>query len=181
MKLIRFVIISIELFICFLFQNIFPLKLPGGYIFPDLLIIIVCGAGYMFGSTAGTLYGFLAGIFFDVAFGGSIGFTAFIFAVAGFMSGVFTKFYSRSNEVLPLGLIAVFEYFYMSLYYLANFLVRGRSDYWFIAGSVIIPRVTLTVLVAVILYKLFQLSVSFTIPVARKNISKPSIDRINYD
>ncbi|MBP5183597.1 MAG: rod shape-determining protein MreD [Lachnospiraceae bacterium] len=170
MKLIRFFIICAEIFICFVLENIFPLRIAGANIYPDLLIIIVCGSGYMFGSSAGTLYGFLAGLLFDIANPGAVGFTAFIFSVAGFISGVFRKFYKRSNNILPLGLIAVFEYIYMSMYYLANFLVRGRVDYLLVTKTVILPKVTLTVLVAVLLYKLFQLSVGFTFPVERKKI-----------
>ncbi len=161
MKLIRFVIVTIELFVCFVLQNIVTVDVGVGNVIPDMLMVIVCGMAFMFGSTAGVVYGFMAGLLIDITTG-NLGLTAFFFSATGFLAGYSRKFYSRANTVLPLAIIAVAEFAYLTVYYVVNFMTRGRAYYAFVLKSIILPRVTLTVLVGVLLYKLCQMSVLFT-------------------
>jgi rod shape-determining protein MreD len=162
MKLIRFFIISIEILLLYVVQNICSINLPAGNIIPDMLMVIVCGTAYMFGSTSGTVYGFMSGLLIDISAGSSLGFAAFIFALTGFLAGFARKFYSRSNYVIPLAMTAAGEFVYLTLYYVANFILKGRHDYPLMVKSIIMPRVTFTLLIGCFLYKLCQLSVDFT-------------------
>ena len=162
MKIIRFIIILAEIFICYVVQGLISVKLPAGNIIPDMIMVITCGAAWMFGSTAGVVYGFLAGLLVDIGGGQVLGFASFVFMSVGFIAGSSRKFYSRSNYVVPLLLTAAGEFIYLSLYYFFFFITRGKTGYSYMVHSIILPRVTLTVFVAVFLYKLFQLSVMFS-------------------
>lgn len=162
MRIFRFLIITTELLICFLLESMVAVHLPFHNIVPDLLVIIVVGCGWMFGSNQGMLYGFIAGLLIDFSSDTPLGFAAVLYVLIGFFAGLFRKFYKRSDCVTPLIIVAFTEIVYMTFYYLINFLTKGHSQYSVFLQGKILPRVTLTVLLAVFIYKLFQLSLNWT-------------------
>lgn len=162
MRIFRFLIVTTELLICFLLESMVAVHLPFHNIIPDLMLIIVVGCGWMFGSNQGMFYGFLAGLLIDLSSDTPLGFAALLYVGIGFFAGLFRKFYRRSDCVSPLLIVAFTELIYLTVYYLVFFLTKGRSQYSVFLQTKILPRVTLTVLIAVFLYKLFQLSVNWT-------------------
>ena len=162
MRIFRFIIILTELLICYLLESIVMVHMSYSDIIPDLLIIIVVGCGYMFGSNQGMIYGFLSGLIIDLSGQTSIGFAAFLYVLIGFFAGLFRKFYKRSDCITPLAITAFGEFVFLSVYYVINFLTKGNTGYSVVLKGIILPKITLTVLCAAVLYKLFQLSVNFT-------------------
>lgn len=162
MRILRFIIVITELLICYLLESMVFIHMPLNNIIPDLLVIIVVGCGYMFGSNQGMIYGFISGLIIDLSTQTTLGFAAFLYVLIGFFAGLFRKFYKRSDCITPLAIIAFSEFIYLTLYYLVNFFTKGDADYSVVLSGIILPRITLTVLIAVFLYKLFQLSVNFT-------------------
>ncbi len=136
--------------------------LPFHNIIPDLMMIIVIGCGWMFGSNQGMFYGFIAGLVIDFTSDTPLGFAALLYVASGFFAGLFRRFYRRSDCISPLLIVAFTEFVYLTLYYLVFFLTKGRLQYSVFVQNKILPRVTLTVLFAVFLYKLFQLSLNWT-------------------
>ncbi len=159
MKIVRFVIVIIELVICYLLQNIIKVHLPYASVSPDMLLVIVVGCAFMFGSNAGMVYGFIAGLLLDLTTGSPLGFAAAFYMFLGFLAGIFRKFYRKDDNVMPLVLTAAGEFLYLSFFYVINFMTRGRQSYTFLLKNMILPRITLTVLIAVFLYKLCQVSI----------------------
>ena len=162
MKVLRFVILTIELAVCYLLQSVVALHLSYTDVVPDLMLVIVISAAFMFGSNAGMVYGFMTGLWMDIVSGGNLGLAAFTCLVIGFLAGLCRKFYRKDDNVTPLLLTAAGEFIYLTVYYFINFTLNGRNEYVFMLKNVMLPRITLTVLIAVFLYKLCQLSIGFT-------------------
>lgn len=162
MKFVRFAIILIEIVACYLLENVISVRLPFGSVSPDMLMVLVVGMAWMFGSNSGMLYGFICGLLLDITNGTALGFAAAVYMFIGYLAGFFRKFYRKDNNVTPLVLAGVGEFIYLSFFYVVNFLTRGRDNYTTLLSNMMLPRITLTVLVAVFLYKLCQLSISWS-------------------
>lgn len=162
MSILRFIIITVELILCYVLQSSVWTELSMGNTTADLLMIIVVAAAYINGSNSGIVYGFCAGMIMDLTYGTHLGFCALLYLFAGFLAGLFHRFYRKDDNVTPLALVALCVFLYMNVYYITEFMIRGRLDYGFYLKDIILPKVVYTVLIASVLYKLCQLSIGWS-------------------
>lgn len=163
MKIVRFLIILIELIICYILQSSVFINLSFVAVIPDLVMVIVVTMAYMRGSNAGILYGFCAGLLLDVVNGNHFGLYALLYLCIGFLCGFANRFYRKDNNVLPLALVVVAEFICLSVYYLFEHFMRGSMTYSFYLNYQMLPKITYTVFLAVFLYKLCQISISWSL------------------
>ena len=102
MGIIRFLIIIFELIICYVLQSSVCGNFTLNHTMPDLMMIIVVTVAYLKGSNAGILYGFCAGMILDLTYGTHLGFGALLYLLAGFLAGLFHKFYRKDDNITPL-------------------------------------------------------------------------------
>lgn len=57
---------------------------------------------------------------------------------------------------MPIAFIGLSEFLYMNLYYFINFFLRGRFDYGFYLGRIMLPRTVYTLAVGIVLYKFYH-------------------------
>lgn len=123
---------------------------------PNLLLILIVSTAYMRGRTTGMVLGFFCGLLLDIEYGSLIGLYALLMMIIGYVAGFANRIYSRDDYTLPLLFIAAADFAYQFLYYILEFLIRGRLDFPYYLREIILPEVIYTVAAAVILYKLFN-------------------------
>jgi len=124
---------------------------------PNLLLILIVSTAYMRGRTTGMVLGFFCGLLLDIEYGSLIGLYALLMMIIGYVAGFANRIYSRDDYTLPLLFIAAADFAYQFLYYILEFLIRGRLDFPYYLREIILPEVIYTVAAAVILYKLFNM------------------------
>ena len=89
---------------------------------------------------------------------------------AGFLSGLFHKFYRKDDNLTPLLLIAACVFMQLNVYYITDFVIQGKSEYGFYLINIMFPKMVYTVLVGAVLYKLCQLSIYWSIRLEERNL-----------
>lgn len=152
----RAVIYFIEIIICFVLQSSLYQFIGLARVMPNLLLILVVSNAYMRGRMTGISVGFFSGLLLDILFGNVIGLYAMLLLLIGYVAGFAHKIYSRDDFTLPLIFIALANFVYHFMYYIFEFLLRGKLDFLYYFRILILPEVVYTVAVATVLYKLLQ-------------------------
>lgn len=151
-KLTEFVIIIV----CFLLETTIFRHLSIASVIPNLLVVVTSSFGFMRGKKEGMFVGFLSGLITDIFFGigNMIGFYALIYTLIGYGNGFFKKLYYDEDIKLPLILIAGSEFLYSIIIYITMFMMRHRFDFPYYLKNIIMPELTYTILVTLILYQI---------------------------
>lgn len=104
----------------------------------------------------GLVVGFFSGLLVDILFGNVIGVYALILLLIGYGAGYANMIYSKDDFTLPLFFIGIANLFYQFLYYIFEFLLRGKLDFPHYFIAIILPQTIYTVAAAVLLYKLLH-------------------------
>lgn len=150
----RGIVTALMIFICFLLQCTVFRALAFGGIVPNLLIVLTSAFGFMRGEKEGLLIGFFSGILCDIFFADILGFYALVYMYIGFLNGKFCKIFYPEDIKLPLALITASDLSYGVLCYVLLFLLRGRLNFPFYLGTVILPEVVYTIVITCLLYPL---------------------------
>lgn len=152
----RFISTILVIIICFVLQTTLFQTLALANVVPNLLLIVTVAYGYMGGEKEGLWVGFLCGLLTDLFFGSVIGLYALILMGIGYLNGVLNKIYYTDDLTIPLIIISVSDLLYNFLYYIVEFLLRGRLDFFFYLRRIVLPEVVYTVLISVFLYKILH-------------------------
>lgn len=142
-------------------------------IMPNLLLILIVSSAYMRGRMDGMLIGFFSGLLADLFYGSYmighytlsgeyvsysiIGIHALLYLLIGYFIGYTHRFYSYDDYTLPLIITAVSSFVYKFIYYVIEFLLRGKLNFIFYLRRFILPEVIYTVAASVFLYKLLHI------------------------
>lgn len=139
--------------LCYLLQTtlFFHIKLAG--VIPNLLIIVTVSNGYICGQKDGIFTGLLCGLLSDMIFGSVIGLHALIYMLVGYVFGYANALYWNNDFSVPLILTGIADIVYNFIFYVFEFLLRGKMNFLIYLKTIIIPEAVYTVLVAVLLYK----------------------------
>ncbi len=121
---------------------------------PNLLIIITVSFGLMRGRRSGLLTGFFCGLCYDLLFESVFGFQALIYMWIGYFAGFFYRIFYDDDIKTPLLLISVADLFYGFCQYCFTFLLRGRINFFFYLGRIIMPEILYTVILTILTYRL---------------------------
>ncbi len=149
-KLILFLI----LFLFFLLQTAVLPFIPALWAVPNLLLIFVVSIAFMQGTTEGMTTGFLAGLLVDLTYGRIPGFTMVVYMYLGYWNGRYARIYFDEDVKVPLLLVTVSDFVYSIIYYVAYFLLRGRTNFGGYLVGVILPEIVSTLIFTLILYHL---------------------------
>lgn len=150
--MLRKIIVTLLIFVCFVLQcSVFD-SLAFAGIIPNLMIIITSSFGFMRGEEEGMVIGFACGLLCDVFFGQFLGFYALVFMYIGYVNGKFSRIFFPEDIKLPLALIIVSDISYGVLCYILMFLLRGRLNFPYYFTSVILPEALYTIVVTMFLY-----------------------------
>ena len=149
----KWIVTVLLILLCYLLQTtlFFHIKLAG--VIPNLMIIVTVSTGYICGQRDGLFTGLLCGLLSDMVFGSVIGLHALIYMLAGYFFGYANALYWRNDFAVPLILTGVGDIVYNFMFYVFEFLLRGKMDFLIYLKTIIIPEAVYTMLVAVLLYK----------------------------
>jgi rod shape-determining protein MreD len=124
---------------------------------PNILLILVVSAAFMRGRMTGLMMGFFSGLIVDLTYGNVIGLYALFYLLIGYLTGYMHKYYDREDYTIPLILVGIGDLIYGFLYYVFEFLLRGRLNFLYYLRRFILPEIIYTIAVSVILYKLLHM------------------------
>jgi rod shape-determining protein MreD len=153
----RAIIIFIEIIICFVLQSSLYQFISLAGVMPNLLLILVVSQAYMRGRMTGMVVGFFSGLLIDILFGNVIGLYAMLQMLIGYITGYANKIYSKDDFTLPLFFVALANFVYQFLYYIFEFLLRGKLDFTYYLRIRILPEIIYTVAASVFVYKLLHM------------------------
>jgi rod shape-determining protein MreD len=127
-------------------------------IMPNLILILVVSNAYMQGQMTGLLLGLFSGLLVDLMSGSYIiGIYALIYMLIGYCIGHTNKYYSNDDYTFPIIIIAISDLGFGFLFYIFEFLLRGRLNFLFYLKRLILPEIIYTVVVSIFLYKLLHM------------------------
>jgi rod shape-determining protein MreD len=109
----------------------------------------------MRGEKYGMFVGFFLGLLEDLMFGTYPGMKALLYLITGYVSGYTNKFYYDNNMKVPMALVAVCDLLYNFGIYVFEFLLLGKTDFFYYLRRIIIPEVIYTVFFTIIVYRIF--------------------------
>ncbi len=127
------------------------------HVVPNLLIIITVSTGYLSGRRDALITGLLCGLLSDCIFGSLIGVHALIYMLVGYLSGYTHNTYSDNDILLPIVYIGVLDILYGFMYYIFEFLLRGRLSFLLYLRTIILPEALYTILVGIVFFKLYSI------------------------
>lgn len=156
-KMKRFIFYFLEILILFTIQSsMFQFAELAGVI-PNLMIILVVSTAYMEGRTSGLLIGFFSGLLSDIMFGSVIGLYALIYMVIGYLVGYANKIYSNDDFTLPIIFTGLATFLYRFIYYVFEFLLRGKLNFLYYFRRFIVPEIIYTLVISVFIYKFLHM------------------------
>ncbi|MCD7818916.1 MAG: rod shape-determining protein MreD [Lachnospiraceae bacterium] len=151
----RKLIIALLIILCVLLQATVCPMIAIGEIKPNLLIILTVSFGLMCGRQQGMLIGFFCGLLTDISFESILGFNALIYLWVGYFSGYFYRIFYDDDIKTPLLLISVCDLVYGIVQYVFRFFIRGRLQFSFYLGRIILPEVVYTLILTIVCYQIF--------------------------
>lgn len=150
--MLRKVIVTIFVLLCFVLQcSVFD-KLAFAGIIPNLMIILTSSFGFMRGEKEGLIIGFFCGLMSDVFFGNFLGFYALVLMYIGYLNGKFSRIFYPEDIKLPIALIITSDLSYGILCYILLFMLRGRFQFGYYFTHIILPEALYTTVVTMFLY-----------------------------
>lgn len=147
--------------VCLLLQCSLMPAIAIASVTPNLMIVFTASFGLMRGKRSGLLLGFICGLLTDLMFGSQgglfIGLRAFTYMYIGYFSGYCYHVFYDEDVKMPIILAAGGDLAYGLLYYVSQFLLRGRVDFFFYLRRIILPEAVYTIVLTLICYRLFLL------------------------
>lgn len=154
MRIQRKVVTLLLILISAILQGTLFKALSIGSITPNLLLILTVSFGFMRGKKNGIWIGFFCGILKDLLSDGLLGFYALVYLCIGYAAGCCCKLFYDEELRVPIILMAAGDLVYGGLVYAMQYLMRGRIQFYYYFGRIIIPEMIYTVLMTVLLYRL---------------------------
>lgn len=140
------------LIICFLLQTTLFQYLKIANVLPNMVLVITAVSGLMYGRKMGIFIGVLCGLLLDLLYGSVIGISVLIYLFIGYGNGSANKIYFKEDYLIPLTAIMVSDLAYSLLYYICNFLLRGRLHFISYFMDIMMPEMIYTVLIGSVIF-----------------------------
>lgn len=155
MRFQRKIIVLLLILVSYILQGTLFKTLSIGSVAPNLLLIVTVSFGFMRGKKSGIWVGFVCGILKDLLGGQLLGFYALVYLCVGYAAGCCCKIFYDEELRVPMFLVAFGDLTYGIMVYGLQFLLRGRVQFFYYFGRIIIPEMIYTVLMTVLLYRIF--------------------------
>jgi len=149
----RRIIMILLILLCFILQCTVLPAISLASIKPNLLIILIVSFALMRGKKEGMFVGFLCGFLVDLFFENRLGFHALMYTYIGYLNGFCCRIFYDDDIKMPILLIAASDFAYNLCLYMTQFLLRGRIDFFYYLGRVMIPEVLYTAIMTILCYK----------------------------
>ncbi len=126
-------------------------------VLPNTTLILIISYSLLRSEYESSIFGFTAGLIFDLFFGQYVGFFTLIGTIIGFTaSKPFTNLY-RDSFLPPIVTVLVVSFFYEIIFYTINAFVYGYVSFLNYLYMFIIPTVIYSVVVTPIIFKFISI------------------------
>ena len=143
------------LIIYFLQVNLFSTLTING-IKPNLFIILVLFIGLYANQILGISFGIGIGLILDLLYGKTIGVTALMLCVVGYLGAYFDKNFSKENKFtiifMVLGVTIIFE---LGNYFINSIILNFEREFWYFF-KILFIECLYNVLLTIIIYPIMQ-------------------------
>lgn len=150
----RTIVIIIEILLSFLLQTTVFRWFELAGTLPNFLLILTVSHGFLGGRKRGLMVGIGCGLLIDLMYGDIIGISAIILMTIGYFNGYFRKIFTKTDKVIPIILIGFSQFVYFLLYYIVNFLLRGKLNVFYYFITIGLPEIVYTTIVAILFYRI---------------------------
>ncbi len=148
-------LILIFFLIYFLQVNIFSTFTIAG-IKPNLFVIYVLFIGLFANQFIGISFGVVIGLILDFLYGKTIGISAVMFCIIGYLGSYFDKNFSKENKLTIIFMVAGATFIYeLGTYFLNSVILKFDREFLYFTKIVLIEMLY-NVLLSIILYPLIQ-------------------------
>lgn len=155
-KIAVIVCFIIVFFIIFYLQSYIFTSYTIAGIRPNLFVIYVLFIGLFTNQVLGISFGVIFGLFLDFVYGQTIGISAVMLCLVGFLGSYFDKNFSKENKLTIILMVIGATFFYEEGYYfLRSIILNFDREYW-IVFKIILVEILYNVLLSIILYPLMQ-------------------------
>lgn len=120
---------------------------------PNTSILIIISYAMLRGDIEGSILGFFSGLMQDILFGKVVGLNALMGFILGFVCGKPFKDFYTENYFIPIFMAFIGTFIYGFVFYLVNFLFRGRLDAGNYLSSIVIPETVYTTVLMFFVYR----------------------------
>lgn len=150
------VLLIITFFIIFFLQaNIFQTFTIAG-VMPNLFVIFILFVGLSANATLGISFGVICGLMIDLVYSKSIGITAVMLCIIGYLGAYFDRNFSKENKITIIVMTAISTVIFEVGYYIINSIILGFSVEIFFFIKILLIEVLYNILLTIILYPLIQ-------------------------
>ena len=155
-KTIITICLILTFFIIFFLQaNVFQTFTIAG-IMPNLFVIFILFVGLYANVTLGLSFGVICGLIIDFVYSKSIGITAVMLCVVGYLGAYFDKNFSKENKITIIVMVAVATIIYEIGYYVLSSIILGFDLEIFYFVKILLVEVLYNILLSIILYPMIQ-------------------------
>lgn len=148
-------LIIVFFLVYFLQVNIFSTFTIAG-ISPNLFVIYILFIGLFSNQILGISFGIIVGLILDLLYGKTVGVSAVMFCIIGYLGSYFDKNFSKENKLTIIFMVAgstlIFEF---GAYFLNSIILEFDREYWYFI-KIIFVEIIYNVLLSIILYPLIQ-------------------------
>ncbi len=123
---------------------------------PNIILIMIVSVALLRGELEGAVIGFIGGLMLDT-FCPFIGTNAFIGAMIGYITGIFTVGLYKENPFVPVITVFFATLVYEFVYYILNILLQGYTDFLFFFNTIILREMVYNALIALPVYGIVYL------------------------
>lgn len=121
----------------------------------NLFIITICSFALLRGQRDGMLIGFALGFLQDLFFGQVLGLYALLYMVVGLCVGYFARIFYKESVIIPVSAIIVSDFLLNFMIFFLTLLFRGKTSLAYYMANIILPEVTYTALVSLLVYRIY--------------------------
>ena len=123
---------------------------------PNLFVILVLVIGLFSGKGIGTTFGILFGLALDFFIGKSIGISALMLGIVGFVGGYLDKSFSKDSRITMITMIVISTIIYEIGTYVFNYFINSvQISIWYYA-KVLIIELVYNAIITIIIYPLIM-------------------------
>lgn len=153
--LITIALILIFFIIFFLQANVFQTFTIAG-IMPNLFVILILFIGLYTNVTLGLSFGVIVGLIIDFVYSKSIGITAVMLCIVGYLGAYFDKNFSKENKITIIIMVAVSTAIFEIGYYIINSVILDFNIEILYFIKILLIEILYNILLTIILYPLIQ-------------------------
>lgn len=155
-KTIITICLILTFFIIFFLQvNVFQTFTIAG-IMPNLFVIFILFVGLYANVSLGLSFGVVGGLIIDLVYSKSIGITAVMLCVVGYLGAYFDKNFSKENKITIIIMVAVVTIIYEIGYYVLSSIILEFDLEIFYFVKILLVEVLYNILLSIILYPTIQ-------------------------